>query len=219
MPAKLYGVPLSPFVRKARIVLEEKNIPYELDPVIPMNVSDEYRQISPLGKVPAYRDNSVTLADSSIISAYLEKAHPQPALYPTEAASYAQALWFEEYVDGGLTSPITTPFMERVVIPNFVKTRNTDENAIKEALEVKLPPMFSYVESQLKQDKWIVGNQFSIADIAIGSVFVTFLSAGDMIDSNKYPLLAAYIAKIHARPSFQKVLQSEKAYMNQSKAA
>ena len=102
----VYGVNASPFVRKVRVFLAEKGIAYELDPVIPVNVSAEFRKMSPLGKVPAFRDGDRTLSDSSIICAYLERMHPQPALYPADAYDYARALWFEEYGDGGLSGVI-----------------------------------------------------------------------------------------------------------------
>src|SRR5439155_18137296 len=61
----VYGVSASPFVRKVRVVLAEKRVTYELEPIVPVNVPSEYRQISPLGKVPAFRDGDRALADSS----------------------------------------------------------------------------------------------------------------------------------------------------------
>src|SRR2546422_5505554 len=100
----VYGIPLSPFVRKVRVAMAEKGLKYDLDPVIPVNVSPEYRKISPLGKVPAFRDGDRTLADSSVICSYLERTHPNPPLYPTDPYDYARALWFEEYADGGMVT-------------------------------------------------------------------------------------------------------------------
>ena len=66
----VYGANASPFVRKVRVALAEKGIPYELDPVFPgPGITPEFRQMSPLGKIPAYRDGERTLADSSVIIA------------------------------------------------------------------------------------------------------------------------------------------------------
>ncbi|NIR35171.1 MAG: glutathione S-transferase family protein, partial [Actinobacteria bacterium] len=47
----LHGVNASPFVRKVRVALIEKGIDYELIPVMPMGVSEEFKKISPLGKI------------------------------------------------------------------------------------------------------------------------------------------------------------------------
>ena len=74
----VYGVPASPFVRKVLVALTEKGIANDREDVIPVNVSAEYRKISPLGKIPAFRDGDLTLADSSVIIAYLEKTKPEP---------------------------------------------------------------------------------------------------------------------------------------------
>src|SRR4026208_1613599 len=104
--AKVYGVNLSPYVRKVRIVLAEKNVPYELDPVIPVNVSPEYKKISPLGKIPAFEDGGRYLPDSSVICAYPERKPPTPPLYPSDPYEYGRALWFEEYADTALMAEI-----------------------------------------------------------------------------------------------------------------
>jgi glutathione S-transferase len=65
----LYGVGLSPFVRKVRVVLAEKSVPYDHDPVVPGNPDPEDRKMSPLGKIPALRDGDRAFSDSSVSSA------------------------------------------------------------------------------------------------------------------------------------------------------
>jgi glutathione S-transferase len=85
MPATLYGANVSPFVRKVRAYLALKGIDYTLEPVNPFDPPAGYRDISPLGKIPAWRDDDVTLADSSVILLYLERRHSTPPLYPQNA--------------------------------------------------------------------------------------------------------------------------------------
>src|SRR6185369_13010579 len=75
MPTVL-GVNLSPFVRKVRVALAEKGVPYDLVPIFPQATDEEFRKISPLGKVPALRDGDHGFSDSSVIGLYLEKKHP-----------------------------------------------------------------------------------------------------------------------------------------------
>jgi glutathione S-transferase len=207
----VYGIPVSPFVRKVRVALAEKGIAYDLDPVLPVNVSADYRKKSPLGKVPAFQDGDKTLADSSVICAYIEKVHPNPPLYPSEAFSYARALWFEEYGDGGLV-PIVggKVFFQRVVNPRFFN-QATDEAVVKKAIEEELPPMFDYLEGELASGaKTIVGDKLTIGDIGIASPFVNFFHAGGTVDPKRWPKLAAYLAAIHERPSFRNLIAEEK---------
>ena len=206
----LYGAGLSPFVRKVRVVLAEKGIAYDHDPVVPFNVSAEYKAISPLGKIPAYKDEHGALADSSVICAYLEKRHPTPALYPSDPYQYARALWFEEYGDGGLV-PVTGAkiFFPRIVAPRFFN-QPADEAAVQKAIDEDLPPLLAYLESQLTGD-WLVGSSFSIADIGIGTQFVNLRLAGVSVDTQKFPKLARYIARVHERPSFKTLIDEDRA--------
>lgn len=94
----LYGAPNSVFVRKPRILLQEKNIHFITAPVSPMlNLSEEFKAISPLGKIPVFKDEDFVLADSSAICAYIDAKYPTPPFYPKKPEELAQALWFEEY--------------------------------------------------------------------------------------------------------------------------
>jgi glutathione S-transferase len=206
----VYGVNASPFVRKVRIALAEKNIAYEHDPVIPFNVSAEFKKISPLGKVPAFRDGDRTLSDSSVICAYLERKHPTPALYPSDAYEYARALWFEEYGDGALVQ-VTGPkiFFKKVVAPVFFNQPANDAE-IQKAVDEDLPPHFDYLESQLS-GPYLVGKQLSIGDIGIATHFVNLRLAGFGVDPARWPKLARYVAAIHERPSFAPIIAEEKA--------
>ncbi len=208
----VYGVNASPFVRKVRVVLEEKGISYEIEPIVPINVPESFKKLSPLGKIPAYRDGEVVLCDSSVICAYLEKIHPEPALYPADPYEYARALWFEEYADTALVENLVAKvFREKVVAPKLMN-RPTDEGVVREALANAIPPLFDYLESQLEGADRIVGNWFSIADIAIASQFVNFFHAGCRVDAKKWPKLAAYVDKILSRPVFEKLIEEERAW-------
>jgi len=212
----LYGSPISPFVRKVAVVLEEKGISYEWKQVRPHDKSEEFRSISPLGKIPAYRDDRIALADSSVISFYLEKTHPEIPLYPADTVDLAHALWFEEYFDGGLSVPLTTVFFQRWMNP-VVLHKPTDEALVKDALEKKLPPMLGYLESQVRPGAWIVGEYFSIADISLALGFVNMQLIQYQLDSTLYPKLVAYLARIHARPSFQKATAAMHEFIRELK--
>ena len=205
----VYGVNASPFVRKVRVFLAEKGIPYELDPVLPFNVSAEFKQMSPLGKVPAFRDGDRTLCDSSIICAYVERTHPTPPLYPSDPYAYARALWFEEYADGGLVTVIGPKiFFQRVVAPRFFN-RPSDEAVVQKAIDEELPPMFDYLEGEIGNNEFLVGRTLSIADIGVGTQFVNLRHVDVEPDPKRWPKLAAYLQRLHARPSFKDVIEEE----------
>lgn len=207
----LYGAFGSPFVRKAIVALTEKGISYEHDPVVPFGPNPEYRKISPLGKIPAFRDGDRTLADSSVIIAYLERTHPEPSLYPSDPYDYARALWFEEYGDGGMAPVLGGKiFFARVIGPRFFN-QPTDEAVVQKVIDEEVPPLFDYLEKEIGDKKFLVGNRFTIADIGIATTFVNFQLAGCRVDAKRWPKLAAYVESIHNRPSFKAVIDKEKA--------
>jgi glutathione S-transferase len=208
---KLLGAFGSPFVRKAYVALTEKGISFEHEQVIPFGVSPEYRKISPLGKIPAYQDGDKTLADSSVIIAYLEKIHPLPTLYPSDPYDYARALWFEEFGDGGLAPVLGTKvFFPKVIAPRFFK-QEPNLAEIQKVVDTEIPPLFDYLEGEIGDKEYLVGNKFSIADIGVATIFVNYAYAGYGVDAKRWPKLAAYINRILSRPSFKGVIDKEKA--------
>lgn len=215
----VYGFKPSPYVRKVRVVLAEKGLPYEFEPATPLNpygfgpfkVSAEFMRISPLGKIPAYREDDVTLSDSSVICAYLERAHPEPPLYPADAYDYARALWFEEYGDTALAGVLAA----KIGVPKLLGARLTDQPpddaAIQDAVDRDLPPLCDYLEGQLSDGEAIVGSRFSIGDIGVATQFVSLRLAGFGLDAARWPTLARYIDSVLARPSFRETMADEMA--------
>ena len=51
----------------------------------------------------------------------------------------------------------------------------------------------------------------SSADLAVSSFFVNLMHAGETVDASRWPQLAAYVGRNHARPSFKAVIEEEKA--------
>lgn len=70
----VYGGSVSPFVRKVRVVLAEKGLGYSLEQINPFSPPPDFAEISPLKRIPAFRDTDLpepnTLADSSVICDY-----------------------------------------------------------------------------------------------------------------------------------------------------
>jgi glutathione S-transferase len=199
-----------------RVALREKGIPYELDPVLPFNLSDEFKKMSPLGKIPCYTPKEgVNIPDSSVIVAYLERTNRNNSLYPESPEDYARALFIEEYGDSALVAALGTVFFQRIVAPRFLGQK-TDDAAIAAALDKQAPPLLAWLDEQIKGKEYFVGNRLSIADIAIASPFVNFMHAGERIDAKKYPNLAAFLDRMFDRPSFKELIEEERALFGQA---
>ena len=219
----VYGPNLSPFVRKVRVALAEKGLAYSLEPVNLFSPPPDYIEISPLKRVPAFRDTELPepnnhLADSSVICDYLEHKYPTPPLYPKESYARARALWFEEYADTQIASNMVRPLFFERVVKKLLK-QQTDESICEAALRDNLPAIADYLEKQIGGNEYLVGNAFSIADIAIGSMFVNVHHTGEGIDPARWPKLATYVARVHARPSFRAPIEEESPFIKQLRAA
>jgi glutathione S-transferase len=199
---KIYGVPQSPFVRKAIIALEEKGIPYENEPLVPQPKTPELLAMNPIGKIPILRDGDAVVPDSSVICAYLEKKHPSPALYPSDPADYARALFLEEYADTRLAEATLPLLFERMVKQIFF-AQPADEARVQSVLDEVLPPALDYLETQAPDDGDSVLARFSIADVALGTQLVVLPGVGVEIDARRWPRLARYQRALLARPSFK----------------
>lgn len=206
---KIHGVSASPFVRKVLVAMAEKNLPYESVPVMPMAPSPEFKKISPLGKIPVYQDGDFVLPDSSCILAYLEKAHPSPALMPADPKQYGTALFLEEYADTRVMEAVAGAFFERVV-KGLILKQPADEARVQKSVTELMPAVLDYLEPLAPDGDGIVAGRFSVADIAIGSQFANWAHAGERIDAAKYPRMAAYVERLHARPSFKTLIEQER---------
>ena len=146
---KIYGVPFSVHTRKVIVTALEKKLPYENEPVIPFNPPPGWTDLSPTGKIPAFTDGDVTLCDSSVICAYLERAHPNPPIYPADTRDYIQALWFEEYADGTIFREVIHGlFFNKVIRPKILNTPG-DQAAVDTILQEAVPAVFGYLEKSL----------------------------------------------------------------------
>jgi glutathione S-transferase len=206
---KVYGVALSPFVRKVLLLLEYKGLDYQNEPVMPFTRDAAYISKSPLAKIPAYEDDYVALADSTVICQYLEEKYPQNPLYPKDRAEKARAMWFEEYSDTHLRDVLMQGyFYEKVVKPKLLG-QPTDEAKVKHTLDVTLPKTLDYLESQCPASGYLFSSGFCIADIAFGSMFLSAHYAGYEIPAARWPRWSAYIGRVLAHPVYANRIAQE----------
>ena len=214
----IHGVPISVHTRKVIVAAHEKRLPFRNEPVIPFQPPAGWAELSPTGKIPVVTDGDLILRDSSVICAYLERTHPTHPLYPTEARAYAEALWFEEYADSQVASTLVRSlFFERVV--KKMLRMQPDESICEAALRDHMPAIGAYLEKEIGDRDYLVVNAFSIADIAVGSMFVNVRHAGEAVDAGRWPKLAAYVARLHARPSFKALIEEETPFVTRFRDA
>jgi glutathione S-transferase len=214
---KIYGIPISVHTRKIIIAARLKDLPYELSaavPVMPDTLPPDWRRISPTGLIPAIEDNGFTLADSTAIAHYLERKRPSPSLFPKDDRIFATALFLDAWAGGALFRALVHPVFHNEIVAPKIRRTEPDIAALDRALTQSGPEAFAYLES-LAPTSFLVGDSFSIADLAVISNLITFQYLGHRIDAVRYPRLAAWFKRHIGSPLMQSVLAAEKTAVDQ----
>ena len=208
----LYGSSLSPFVRKTLAYIMEKGLTVDLKPIGLQAKDPEFREASPFGKMPGFRDGDFAISDSTAIITYLEAKYPSPPLIPAEPKARARTVWYEEFADTILIATMGKVFFNRVVSPMFLG-RPGDLALAESAEKDEFPPLLDYVEGIIPASGYLVEDRLTLADLAVASPFVNFAHCGITADPSRHPKTAAYVEAILSRPSFAPLVAQEKQFL------
>lgn len=205
----LHGAATSPFVRKAWIALKEKGLVFEHRQLDPLDKSERFLAMNPLGRIPVLEEADGNLiSDSSVICDYLEHLHPTPRLYPKDYRDRARALWFEEYADTLLTQVCAQVFWRHIIIP-IRSGEPADQSEIDAFCNENYPGAFDYLETVAPKDSGIVNNEFGIADISIASAVRLLDLAGAPLDADRWPAFVGYYQRVINRESARSIVEEE----------
>jgi glutathione S-transferase len=154
--------------------------------------SAEYRAVNPMGKVPALRHGDVVVTEAAAICAYLADAFPQAGLAPAptspQRAAYLRWLFFAA---GPLEQAVTAKALGwqvppgREVMAGFGSYGDT----------------LNALETALQPGPFICGEQFTAADVYVGSSLAWGLMFGSI---EKRPVFADYVKRLGGRPPAQR---------------
>lgn len=204
----IYGSVVSPFVRKLLAYLGEKGIAFEMKGVGIADPDPGFRAASPLAKMPAMDDDGFMLADSSAIIHYLEAKHPEPALIPADPQERGRVIWWDEFGDTVFAACSGKMFFNRIVAPKFLG-REGDLAAAAQAEREELPKLLDYLESAIPASGFLVGDRFTLADLAVASPLMNLRHCGWRIDAAAHPRIAAWSEAILSRPSMAPWIEKE----------
>jgi glutathione S-transferase len=208
----VYGSSLSPFVRKVLAFAAEKGIAVETRVVGLGSEDPEFREASPFGKIPGFRDGDFAISDSTAIIAYLDAIRPEPNLIPTEARARARTIWYEEFSDTILCACGAKMFFNRIVAPKFLG-REGDLAAADQAERTELPPLLDYLERVIPESGFLVEDRLTLADVAVASPFANLRHLSVAIDPARWPKVTDYVGRILDRPSFKACTEKETAFL------
>ncbi|HSD37025.1 MAG TPA: glutathione S-transferase [Rhodocyclaceae bacterium] len=198
---KLIGSLTSPYVRKIRVLLLEKNIPFELVIDSPWEPSTRVSDFNPLGKVPALvTDDGETLFDSNILAEYIESlASPAgtPQFLPSERAAALRVRQLVMLADG-ISDAGVAIFLERK------RPADKQDAAWIARQQGKIARGLDALESRARAATWLGVDNMNLADIAACCTLLWLdLRLTDLAWRASHPALARLVETLAARPSFQ----------------
>ncbi len=195
---RLYGTPGSPFVRKVRIVLLEKNIACEYVVARASTPDSPVPPFNPLGKIPTLvRDDGRALYDSPVIVEYLDAFGSGPKLIPEDFESRIEVKRWEALCDGiaEATVAINHEYREPVEKQRSAEWFKKQQSKIDRSLAL--------LAKDLGNNDWCFDGRFTLADISTGYAlgYLEF-ALPDYEWHSKHPGLAELAARLSARASF-----------------
>ncbi len=155
----------------------------------------EWRSISPAGKVPALRDGELTMFESGAMQSYLLERYGerrlQPAAGTAQSARFHQWCWFAEAT---LTRPLG--------LHRILRSGASDSSVLVAEGTRKAQDALAVVETALQQHSYVLGDNFSAADIMLGYS----LGLLEVLLDDNYPACLAYLARVRARPACARAL-------------
>ena len=225
----LFHADISNCSMRVRMTLKEKDLPWtshHLDLRKKEQVTPEYFGIHPKGLVPTLVHDGVVHIESNEIIEYLDETFADPPLQPqAEGERETMREWLRTATEVHLPAVKTLIYTRKI---GKVLHKNEEEDAKYRSLQrdpelldfhslastgIGLPKenvaraektllgLFDSVEEELSQHQWLVGDEFSLADISWVPLHFTLIGVGFPFEL--YPRVSAWADAIRERPSFQ----------------
>ena len=198
---KLYDFKSSPNCQRVKVVLAEKNLPYEIVPIdlrAQEQKTPDYLKMNPYGKVPVLTDDATVLYESCVINEYLEEKYPNPPLMPKEPGQKAKARILIDYGMSHFDGPYQKLRME------LMKAQKDQNPQVIDGAKSELRKLLQRLENEIDDQQYLMGD-FSLVDADLLPRFTRLEGFGVLPDPS-LPRLGKYLERMKARPSVKAIL-------------
>lgn len=201
----LYHHTLSPFARKVRVVLAEKNLEFtpKLEKV--WERRPEFLALNPAGEVPVLIEpDGTVLAGTEAIVEYLDEAYREKLLIGINPVDRAEVRRLVAWFDIKMNFEVTENLLGQKMMMRYAGHGQPNSQAIR-AGHANLPYHLDYIGYLVERRRWLAGDHFSVADIAAAAHLSSLDYLGDVPWDEHEPAKEWY-ARIKSRPTFRAIL-------------
>ncbi|MNJ95713.1 putative GST-like protein YibF [compost metagenome] len=202
---KLIGSLASPYVRKVRVVMLEKKIDYDFVLENVWGADTTIQESNPLGKVPCLvMEDGGAMFDSRVIVEYLDTLTPVGKLIPPNGRERAEVKCWEALADGVADAAMLLR-LEHTLRPAEQRSQAWIDRQTR-----KVHDGLKAMSVGLKDTAFCAGNQYTLADVAVGCV-LEWLSFRfpEITWRSEYPNLEKLLEKLSERPSFKETVPTK----------
>jgi len=201
----LYHLWLSPFCRKIRVVLAEKNLEFETRVEKVWDRREAFLALNPAGQAPVLIDeDGAALAESTVIAEYIDECHPEPPLIGRTPGMRAETRRLVNWFDLKFNDEVTVNLVDEKIMKRFLGLGEPDSNAIRAGI-ANIHYHLDYIGYLTERRRWIAGDEFTLADITAAAHLSCVDYLGDVPWAD-HPSAKDWYARIKSRPSFRPLL-------------
>ncbi|MEE9376152.1 MAG: glutathione S-transferase family protein [Rhizobiaceae bacterium] len=199
---KLYVIKISPTCRKVMTVAHHLGLDIDFEVLQPFSGATstlEFLALNPHGKVPVLKQNDFILAESCAIMRYLASQVPGTTLVPADPQEVAIMDSWMYWESAHFTQALAGYFLQSFVFPHY-NIAEPDEEAMASALE-RIYSLAGALETRLDGRDFIMGDQVTLADYAIGGISEHQRRGNQPWDG--FPRIAEYFDRLETLPAMK----------------
>lgn len=194
----LFSSPTDPYCHRARIVLAEKGITYEVADVEADNLPEDLVDLNPYNSVPTLVDRELVLYDSRVIMEYLDERFPHPPLMPVDPVSRARARLYLYRIDQDWYTQVD-------------ELESGDDKRINKARKILRDSLTASAEV-FAAKPFFLSDEFSLVDCAVAPVLWRLEYYGIELPTQA-KAVTQYAERLFERPSMRASLSATEREM------
>jgi glutathione S-transferase len=232
MSFTLYNAPQSTCSQRVRFVLNAKKISFaeiKLDLLAGDQLKPDYLALNPNGVVPTLDHDGAIVIDSSVIIEYLDEVVPTPESFtPRDPVTRARMRALMRFIDEMPAAAVRVPTFNLAFLPRFAAMSEEEFLAFAEskplrkefmltmgrkgfpqkemdAATQRLRRTYERMDSEIEKSggPWLLGEEISLADIALMPAIVRMADLGQETAWQDLPRVERWYDAIRAHPAFR----------------